>query len=146
MWVAPSDGTWVFDTAGSDFDVTLVAYSDCGAQYELGCTYDWGGGFGTDLSVGLQAGDAVILAVGGLFGSTGNWQLNINELGELDTTNPSFYADFFVWFNYTGDADATDVFFVNAVDPDTDLGDAIRRVENAGQTYELFRVRGRFKP
>ena len=71
--------------------------------------------------------------------------ININELGELDTTNPSFYADFFVWFNYTGDADATDVFFVNAVDPETELGDPLRRVETEGQTYELFRVRGRFK-
>jgi branched-chain amino acid transport system substrate-binding protein len=71
--------------------------------------------------------------------------ININEIGELDTTNPSFYADFFVWFNYTGDADATDVFFVNAVDPETTLGEPIRRVAKDGRTYELFRVRGRFK-
>jgi ABC-type branched-subunit amino acid transport system substrate-binding protein len=71
--------------------------------------------------------------------------INVNEIGELDTTNPSFYADFFVWFNYTGDPNATDVFFVNAVDPDTALGDPLRRVENGDQTYELFRVRGRFK-
>ena len=71
--------------------------------------------------------------------------ININEIGELDTTNPSFYADFFVWFNYTGDANATDVFFVNAVDPDTTLGDPLRKVQNGDQTYELFRVRGRFK-
>lgn len=71
--------------------------------------------------------------------------VNINEIGELDTTNPSFYADFFVWFNYTGDADATDVFFVNAVDTETALGDPLRRVTNDNQTYELFRVRGRFK-
>lgn len=71
--------------------------------------------------------------------------ININELGELDTTNPSFYADFFVWFNFTGDQDATDVFFVNAVDPETTLGDPLRRVANDDQTYELFRVRGRFK-
>ncbi|MDQ2652561.1 MAG: ABC transporter substrate-binding protein, partial [Chloroflexota bacterium] len=71
--------------------------------------------------------------------------INVNEIGELDTTNPSFYADFFVWFNYTGDPDATDIFFVNAVDPETALGDPLRRVANDDQTYELFRVRGRFK-
>jgi ABC-type branched-subunit amino acid transport system substrate-binding protein len=71
--------------------------------------------------------------------------INVNEIGELDTTNPSFYADFFVWFNYTGDPDATDIFFVNAVDPETALGDPLRRVVNDDQTYELFRVRGRFK-
>jgi ABC-type branched-subunit amino acid transport system substrate-binding protein len=71
--------------------------------------------------------------------------INISEIGELDTANPSFYADFFVWFNYTGDPDATDVFFVNAVDPETALGDPLRRVDSDNQTYELFRVRGRFK-
>ncbi|MEZ4561223.1 MAG: ABC transporter substrate-binding protein [Thermomicrobiales bacterium] len=71
--------------------------------------------------------------------------INISEIGELDTTNPSFYADFFVWFNFTGNQNATDVFFVNAVDPETTLGDPLRRVDHEGQTYELFRVRGRFK-
>ncbi len=81
LWVAPADGTWVFDSNGSDFDVTLAAYTDCGEKYEIGCTYDWGGGFGAQLSLGLEAGDAVIISVGGLFGSTGNWQLDINELG-----------------------------------------------------------------
>ncbi len=71
--------------------------------------------------------------------------ININQIGELDTTNPSFYADFFVWFNYTGDPNAADIFFVNAVETDTALGDPLRRVVNDDQTYELFRVRGRFK-
>lgn len=71
--------------------------------------------------------------------------INVNEIGELDTTNPSFYADFFVWFNYTGDPDATDITFVNAVEPDTSLGDPLRNVVTDDQTYELFRVRGRFK-
>ena len=71
--------------------------------------------------------------------------ININEIGELDTTNPSFYADFFAWFNFTGDPDAADIFFVNAVDPETALGDPIRHVETENQIYELYRVRGRFK-
>ncbi|MFT4040431.1 MAG: ABC transporter substrate-binding protein [Thermomicrobiales bacterium] len=71
--------------------------------------------------------------------------ININEIGELDTANPSFYADFFVWFNFTGDADAATILFVNAVDPETSLGDPIRATTNDGQTYQLYRVRGRFK-
>lgn len=71
--------------------------------------------------------------------------ININEIGELDTANPSFYADFFVWFNFTGDADAANILFVNAVDPETTLGDPIRATTNDGQTYHLYRVRGRFK-
>ncbi len=81
LWVAPSDGTWIFNTGGSDFDITLAAYSDCGAEFELSCTTDWGGGGAAELTLGLQAGDSVILSIGGLFGSTGNWNLSINELG-----------------------------------------------------------------
>ena len=42
--------------------------------------------------------------------------INMNEIGELDTANPSFSADFFLWFNYTGADDAVDVVFLNAVD------------------------------
>lgn len=81
LWVAPSDGTWIFDTAGSDFDVTLATYSDCGEANETGCSYDWGGGAGAELTLGLDAGDAVLVQVGGTFGSVGNWMLNINPLG-----------------------------------------------------------------
>jgi hypothetical protein len=71
--------------------------------------------------------------------------VNLNEIGELDTANPSFYADFFLWFNYTGDESATDIVFVNAVEPDLSLGDPIRTVENGDSTYQLYRVTGRFK-
>jgi hypothetical protein len=81
LWVAPADGTWIFDTAGSDFDVTLATYSGCGEANETACSYDWGGGIGAEVSLGLDAGDAVILQVSGTFGSTGNWVLNINALG-----------------------------------------------------------------
>ena len=52
--------------------------------------------------------------------------ININEVGELDTANPSFYADFFLWFNYRGDDSATDVVFTNAVKSKLVLGDPVR--------------------
>ena len=35
-------------------------------------------------------------------------------------------GDFFLWFNYAGDDSATDIVFVNAVDPDLALGDPVR--------------------
>lgn len=71
--------------------------------------------------------------------------VNMNEIGELDTANPSFSADFFLWFNYTGGNDATDIDFVNAVDPALELGDPVRDVTRDGVTYRLYRVSGRFK-
>jgi ABC-type branched-subunit amino acid transport system substrate-binding protein len=71
--------------------------------------------------------------------------VNLNEIGELDTANPSFYADFFLWFNYTGDDSATDIVFVNAVDPTLTLSDPVRSVDANGTKYRLYRVTGRFK-
>ena len=71
--------------------------------------------------------------------------INFNEVGELDTANPSFFADFFLWFNYTGDDSATDIVLTIAAESDLTLGEPIRVVEDNGQTYALFRVAGRFK-
>ncbi len=74
--------------------------------------------------------------------------VNINEIGELDTANPSFFADFFIWFTYSGDDSATDIDFSNAVesaDQPVTLGDPIRMVDEEGVTYALYRVAGRFK-
>lgn len=71
--------------------------------------------------------------------------VDVNELGELDTANPSFYADFFLWFNYRGDDAATDIAFVNAADPTLTLGEPLRSTNIDGTIYKLFRVTGRFK-
>ena len=50
--------------------------------------------------------------------------VNLDEIGERDTTSSSFYGDFFLWFNYSGNDSTTDIAFVNAVDPD--LAEATR--------------------
>jgi ABC-type branched-subunit amino acid transport system substrate-binding protein len=71
--------------------------------------------------------------------------VNFNEIGELDTTNPSFYADFFLWFNYAGGDSAADIAFVNADDAMLTLGAPVREVKHDGTTYRLYRVTGRFK-
>ena len=71
--------------------------------------------------------------------------VNVNEIGELDTANPSFYADFFLWFTYQGDDSATDITFVNAADSTLTLGGPQRSTNIDGTIYKLFRVIGRFK-
>ena len=71
--------------------------------------------------------------------------VNVNEIGELDTANPSFYADFFLWFTYQGDDSATDITFVNAADSTLTLGEPQRSTNIDGTIYKLFRVTGRFK-
>lgn len=71
--------------------------------------------------------------------------IDVNEIGDLDTVNPSFFADFFLWFNYVGDDSAVDVAFVNAVDPSLSLGPVERSADENGAKYRLYRVTGRFK-
>jgi hypothetical protein len=71
--------------------------------------------------------------------------VDVNEIGELDTANPSFSADFFLWFNYVGDDSATDIAFTNAVDPSLVLGDPQRSTDHDGEKYRLYRVIARFK-
>ena len=71
--------------------------------------------------------------------------VEFNEIGELDTSNPSFYADFFLWFTYTGDDTATDVAFVNAVDPALRVGEPERSTSRNGIRYTLYHITGRFK-
>ncbi|MFM8592926.1 MAG: ABC transporter substrate-binding protein, partial [Chloroflexota bacterium] len=72
--------------------------------------------------------------------------LNFNEVSDLDLSNPSFYADFFIWFTYVGDDSATNIVFQNAVNPSLSLGDPIREsITPDGMKYRLYRVSGRFK-
>lgn len=72
--------------------------------------------------------------------------INFNEVSDLDLGNPSFYADFFIWFTYAGDESATNIVFQNAVNPSLALGDPIRESATPdGLTYRLYRVTGRFK-
>jgi len=71
--------------------------------------------------------------------------INVNEIGDLDLAGQTYQADFFIWFTYTGDDDAIDIQFNNAVNPLLKLGDPVRTVKNGTVTYQLFRVNAPFK-
>ncbi|WP_328617536.1 ABC transporter substrate-binding protein [Amycolatopsis sp. NBC_00355] len=71
--------------------------------------------------------------------------INLNEVRDLDTTDGTYFVDFFVWLKYTGGDAAADVQFVNAVKPDLKLGEPLRDVTEDGHTYRLYRVADRFK-
>jgi branched-chain amino acid transport system substrate-binding protein len=71
--------------------------------------------------------------------------MNINEIRDLDTTDGTYFVDFFLWLKYTGDPAAADVQFVNATKPDLKLGEPLRDVTQDGNTYRLYRVADRFK-
>lgn len=70
--------------------------------------------------------------------------VNINEISDLDTREGTFFADFFLWLRYSGDDNATDLTFANAVDPDLTVGAPVRTATVGGETYRLFRVAEEF--
>ncbi|WP_433263409.1 ABC transporter substrate-binding protein [Actinosynnema sp. CS-041913] len=71
--------------------------------------------------------------------------INLNEIRDLDSRDGTYFVDFFLWLKYTGDHVASDVVFVNAVEPDLKLGPPLRDVTEDGHTYRLYRVADRFK-
>jgi len=75
VFVAPANGSYTFDTVGSDYDTVLAAYDDCTDGSLLTCNDDT-----TDLqsevTVNLTAGQEIFIAVSGFSGDTGNWVLN----------------------------------------------------------------------
>ncbi|ROP36451.1 ABC transporter substrate-binding protein [Saccharothrix texasensis] len=71
--------------------------------------------------------------------------INLNEVRDLDTRDGTYFVDFFLWLKYTGPHTAADVQFVNAVEPDLELGEPLRDVTDENGTYRLYRVADRFK-
>jgi hypothetical protein len=78
-FIAPAPATFQFDTVGSGYDTALSLHDSC-AGPELVCNDDSGGGLQSQLSLGMVAGQQVLVAVSGYAGSTGNWTLNITQL------------------------------------------------------------------
>lgn len=70
--------------------------------------------------------------------------VNLNEVGALDTANQTFHADFFVWLRYQGSDDAADIVFPNAINPELDPGDPVRKSTVGPDTYVLYAVDGEF--
>ncbi|HJL15174.1 MAG TPA: hypothetical protein RMH99_05935 [Sandaracinaceae bacterium LLY-WYZ-13_1] len=77
-WTAPTAGTWVFDTVGSDYDTVLYARSGC-AGAELACDDDTDG-LQSEITVDLAAGQTIVLVVDGFGGSDGAFVLNATLL------------------------------------------------------------------
>lgn len=63
-WTAPETDTWTFSSAGSSFDTVLYVSESCdGGDATLACNDD-SGGFQSQASVALAAGQEVVVTVG----------------------------------------------------------------------------------
>ena len=75
VFVAPADGSYTFDTVGSDYDTVLSAYDVCTDGSELACNDDTSG-VQSEITVNLVSGQEIFIAVSGYSGDTGAWVLN----------------------------------------------------------------------
>lgn len=77
-WVAPSAGTYTFDTTQSQVDTVLYVFDDPSCLgVELGCNDDADGQSGSRLSLALAAGQEVAIVVDTASGSSGAFTLSI---------------------------------------------------------------------
>jgi len=69
------------------------------------------------------------------------------NLYDLDISEYSFYADFYVWMKWTGDRDPMNIEFVNSVEKwgltQTNFSDTTQVLED-GSNYNGMRIEGRF--
>ncbi|MEX1362624.1 MAG: hypothetical protein AB1Z98_05820 [Nannocystaceae bacterium] len=87
-WTAPADGTYVFDTLGSDIDTILTLLSSCDGT-EIDCNDDEPGGtLQSELTLDMVAGQAVLISVDG-WNESGDFVLNINEAGGMGGSSSS---------------------------------------------------------
>jgi ABC-type branched-subunit amino acid transport system substrate-binding protein len=70
--------------------------------------------------------------------------VDLNTVSNLDARAETFDADFFLWFRYTGDTSAENVFFSNAVDPEARLPDPIDRTDEGDEHFAMYRVNSTF--
>jgi len=93
VYTVPVDGTYTFDTLGSDFDTVLAIRANTCSGMELGCNDDFSGA-SSRLTLPLTAGQHVVIVVDGfadLFGaSAGNFTLHITASQETGLMNTSF--------------------------------------------------------
>lgn len=77
---------------------------------------------------------------------TGIYLMNLYN---LNMDEHSFYADFYIWFRWSGPIDPTNIEFVNAIekwsmDKATFDGDSTPVQLKTGEKYKIFRIEGRF--
>jgi len=91
-WTAPASGTYVVDSAGSQFDTILVVRDgDCNGR-ELACDDDGGSGVTSRLTVTLSAGQTIAIIVDGFENGSGAFGLNINRVPVATATSTPIHT------------------------------------------------------
>jgi branched-chain amino acid transport system substrate-binding protein len=70
--------------------------------------------------------------------------IDINEISNIDPSNGTFSADFYLWFRHSGPLDYSKIEFLNAAE-DIHLSDAIMEMTNDTISYRAYRIKGDFQ-
>lgn len=85
-WTAPDDGTYVFDTNGSDVDTGIeLLETDC--ETVIACNDDDGAGASSLIRHEVTAGEVVVIVVFGYRGATDDYVLSVTEDGGATETD-----------------------------------------------------------
>jgi branched-chain amino acid transport system substrate-binding protein len=71
--------------------------------------------------------------------------VDVINVSDLDETKLECTIEFHLWFRYFGRLEATNIHFVNAVEP-VELGEPIEENRRGLMSYRRYLVTGRFKP
>ena len=123
VYTTPVDGTYTFDSLGSDFDTVLAIRADTCGGTELGCNDDFSG-TASRLTLPLSAGQRIVIVVDGFTGpsgaSAGNFTLHITASQETGLMNTSFEdnggvgTDAFAFWTVNNDAALLGSWFVQS--------------------------------
>lgn len=82
-FIAPSAGTYIFDTNGSGFDTVLYAIdgASCDGSVTLDCDDDGGDGTQSQIVVTLAQDQEITVVVDGFSANSGDFVLNVDALG-----------------------------------------------------------------
>jgi hypothetical protein len=80
-WIAPGSGTFVIDTAGSDFDTVLYILAGSCRGAEIACDDDGAGSLDSRVTVSASGGQSFAIVVDGYNSASGAYTVNISVGG-----------------------------------------------------------------
>lgn len=97
-----------------------------------------------NFSAKLESGEIVPQADGYMFATQiVYFGVDLNEVGNLNTSTGNYDLDFYIWLRYRGNLDLSKIEFSNAVTP-VSLRNPIWARERSGMNILTFKVRGTF--
>lgn len=99
-----------------------------------------------DLNREVKAGRVLASSLGSMYRTQVVYAgVDINQVSNLDVANSTYDLDFFLWFRYQGQFDASRVEFINAVDRIQLAETVAADTTPQGLSFETYRIKSTFR-